>query len=111
MTVSFERYPQRYSFKVRTTHVAPMNPIPVRPGIGRSHTHTYIHERTHRTQEVTQDPRKVPFYFEYLFAEATDPRREQVRPYFRLCERVGVLKSMLTRPVVLIGPCRPRSCS
>ena len=108
MTVSFERYPQRYSFKVRTANVAPMDPSPV-----RTHTHTYIHihECTHRTQEVTQDPRKVPFYFEYLFAEATDPRREQVRPYFRLCERVGVLKSMLTRPVVMIGPCRPRSCS
>lgn len=33
-----------------------------------------------RTQEVTQDPRKVPFYFEYLFTEVADPRHEQVRP-------------------------------
>jgi hypothetical protein len=29
---------------------------------------------------VTQDPRKVPFLFEYLFTEVADPRHEQVCP-------------------------------
>ena len=44
VTLSFERYPQRYSF-----------------------------------QEVSQDPRKVPFYFEYLFSATEDARHEQAK--------------------------------
>jgi hypothetical protein len=30
-------------------------------------------------QEVAQDSRKVPFYFQYLLTEVTDPRHEQAK--------------------------------
>jgi len=33
-------------------------------------------------QEVTQDPRKVPFLFEHLFTEVADPRHEQAKVMF-----------------------------